>query len=140
MTENGFLEGTGEEIAVLDVLRTKPRKIKTIIYVDPEDELSIALQLMKKYDISQLPVIKGKVQVGSIREITLMKQLSEGKDPATHKVSDFMEEPLPTVGKDDKIVAPLKLMKDRNALVVLEKGKIKDIITTIDIVNYYLKR
>ena len=140
MTENGFLEGTGEEIAVRDVLRTKPRKIKTIISVDPEDDLSIALQLMKKYDISQLPVIKDNVQVGSIREITLMQKLSVGKDPAAHTVSDFMEEPLPSIGRDDKIVAPLKLMKDRNAIVVLEEGKTIGIITTIDIVNYFLKR
>ena len=140
MIENGFLEGKEEEIPVADVLSTKPRKIKSLISVDPEAELSIALQLMKEYDISQLPVIKDEVQVGSIREITLMKQLSGGKDPATHKVSDFMEEPLPSIGRDDKIVAPLKLMKDRNAMVILEKGKITDIITTIDIVSYFLKR
>ena len=140
MTENGFLESRDEEIAVRDVLRTKPRKIKSIVSVEPENDLCIALQLMKKYDVSQLPVIKDNVQVGSIREITLMKQLTAGKAAATHKVSDFMEEPLPIVGRDDKIVAPLKLMKERNALVVLEKGKITDIITTIDIVNYYLKR
>lgn len=140
MIENGFIEGNGEQIAVADVLIAKQRKIKSLIFVDPEDELSMALQLMKKFDISQLPVVKDKVQVGSIREITLMKQLAAGKDPATHSVSDFMEEPLPTIEREDKIVAPLKLMKDRNAMVVLEKGKIIDIITTIDIVNYFLKR
>ena len=140
MIENGFLEGKEAEIAVADVLSAKPRKIKGIISVHPEDDLSIALQLMKKYGVSQLPVVKDKVQVGSIREITLMKQLSGGQVSVAREVSDLMEEPLPSIGKDDKIVAPLKIMKDRNALVVLEKGKITDIITTIDIVNYFLKR
>ena len=140
MIENGFLEGKEAEIAVADVLSTKPRKIKSIISVDPEDELSVALHLMKKYGVSQLPVVKDNVQVGSIREITLMKQLSGKKATSTHKVKDFMEEPLPSIGKEGKIISPLKMMKDRNALVVLEKGKITDIITTIDIVNYFLKR
>ena len=140
MIENGFLEGKDEEIVVADLLSTKPRKIKSLISVEPEDDLNVALQLMKKYGVSQLPVVKDKVQVESIREITLMKHLSGRKYPATHKVSDFMEEPLPSIGRDDKIVAPLKLMKDRNAMIVLEKGKIIDIITTIDIVNYFLKR
>ncbi len=51
-----------------------------------------------------------------------------------------MEEPLPSIRIDDKMVAPLKLMKDRNAMVILDNGKIIDIITTIDIVNYFLKR
>ena len=139
MIENGFLEGKEEKIAVGDILKIKSRKIRKLLHVSPEDELSLGIQLMKKYDISQLPVIKDDVQVGSIREITIMKKLSD-RAPETQKIKELMEEPLPSVQKEDEIVAPFSLLKNRNALVVLENNRIVDIITTIDIINYYLKR
>ncbi len=138
MTENGFLESKEEKISVEDILKTKQRKLKSAISVGPEDEVNIAIQLMKKYDISQLPVIANGAQVGSIRETTLMKKLSEGKT-SNAKVSEFMEEPLPAVKKQERIVAPFNLLKKKNAMVVVENNKITDIITTIDIVNYFLK-
>ena len=140
MVENGFLEGGDERIDVEEILRTKPRRIKNLVSVNPEDELNIAIQLMKEYDISQLPVIKNRVQVGSIREITVMKNLADGKASVTQKVSEFMEEPLPSVRRDEKTITPFGLLKNKNAIVVLENGKATDIITTIDVINYFLKR
>jgi predicted transcriptional regulator len=49
-----------------------------------------------------------------------------------------MNPPLPTVKIDEKIATPLNLLKTQNALAVTQNGKIVDIITTIDIVNYLL--
>ena len=40
---------------------------------------------------------------------------------------------------EDKIVAPLNLLKNQNAIAVLKDNKIVDIITTIDVINYLLK-
>ena len=139
MIENGFLEGKVEAIAVKDILKIKQRKIKNIVAVDTEDDLNVAIQLMKEHGISQLPVIKDNAQIGSIRESALMKKLTEGKAAATLKVKEFLEAPLPIVNKQDSIIAPFNLLKNNNAIVVVENNKITDIITTIDIINYYLK-
>lgn len=140
MVENGFLEGGDEKIAVEEILQRKPRKIQNLVSVSPEDEVNTAIQLMKEYDISQLPVIKDNTQVGSIRELTVMKKLADGKTSVTHKVSEFMEEPLPSVRRDEKTITPFGLLKNKNAILVLEDGKATDIITTIDVINYFLKR
>ena len=140
MTENGFLSGGEEKIAIKDILKAKTNQILKLIYMDPDDELSSAVKLMKKYGISQLPVIKDGIQVGSIREIAVMKKLSDKNTSSKQKVGDFLEPPLPTVNIEDKIVAPLNLLKNQNALAVLENNKITDIITTIDIINYFLNR
>ena len=140
MTENGFLEGIEDEVPVKGILSAKQRKIRNLISVKPEDELNVAINLMREYDVSQLPVIKDNTQVGSIRETTIMKTLSERKAQATQKVSEFMEEPLPAVKKGDRIVAPLNLLKNKNAIVVVENDKIIDIITAIDIINYFLRK
>ena len=94
---------------------------------------------MKKFGISQLPVISDDVQVGSIKEIAIMKKLANKTANSNQKVSEFMDPPLPTVNIDDKIAAPLNLLKTQNALAVTQNGKVVDIITTIDVINYLLK-
>lgn len=140
MIENGYLEGKEEKILVSDILDSKSNKIRRLISINSQAELNFAISLMEKFDISQLPVIDDDVQVGSIREITIMKNLSDKTLTGNQKVSEFMEPPLPIVKKEDEIVSPLNLLKTRNALAVIENGKVVDIITTIDIINYLLNR
>jgi cystathionine beta-synthase len=138
MVENGFLPGGEEKIAIKDILDAKTNRLG-ILYVTPEDNISTAIDLMRQHGISQLPVLKDGAQVGSIREITIMKQLSNKiSAKKQQEVKDYLEAPLPTVNLDDKIAAPLNLLKNQNALAVTENGKITDIITTIDVINYYL--
>jgi len=140
MTEYGFLESKEERISVKDILRTKSKRIKKVISVNPEDELRVAIRLMRKHDVSQLPVIKDGVQVGSIREISVMKRLASRQASCIQKTSEVMDEPLPSVNKKDRILDPFTLLKDKNAVVVLENNKVVDIITTIDVINYLRKR
>jgi len=140
MTEYGFLESKEERISVKDILKTKSKRIKKVISVDPEDELRVAIRLMRKYDVSQLPVIKDGVQVGSIREISVMKKLSSRQASCIQKISEVMDEPLPSVKKEDRILDPFILLKDKNAVVVLQNNRVVDIITTIDVINYQMKR
>jgi len=139
MTENGFLSGSEEKIAVKDILKEKSNKNR-ILYVSPTDKLSIAIELMRTHGVSQLPVINDGAQVGSIREIAVMKKLSDKNASSEHTVKDFLETPLPTVNIDDEIVAPLNLLKNQSAIAVLKDNKIVDIITTIDVINYLLNR
>lgn len=139
MTENGFLQGGEEKIAIRDILKVKSNKLG-ILYVYPEDSISTAIDLMRLHGISQLPVIKDDVQVGSIRETAVMKKLSDKTSSGKQKVKDFLEAPLPTVNIEDRIVAPLNLLKNQNAIAVLEDNKITEIIATIDVINYLLSR
>lgn len=138
MVENGFLPGGADKIAVRDILKAKAGKIG-ILYVYPEDPLSTAIDLMRTYGVSQLPVIKNDAQVGSLNEVSVMKKLSDENSCSEHTVKDFLEAPLPTVNIDDKLVAPFNFLKSRNAVAVLQDGKVTEIITTIDVINYFLK-
>jgi cystathionine beta-synthase len=139
MREYGFLESAEERILVEDILRCKSKRIKSVISVSPDDILKTAINLMRKYDISQIPVVKDGVQVGSLREITIMKKLANKETWCRQKIGEMMDEPLPTVNKTDKILDPFSLLKDKNAVVVLDDNRIIDIITTIDVINYLMK-
>jgi cystathionine beta-synthase len=138
MIENNYIEGKEDKISVSHLLSNKTNKIDRLVSISPDAEIGVAIALMKKYDISQLPVTSDDVQVGSVRELAIMKKLVDKTAANNQKVSEFMEPPLPSVDIDDKIAAPLNLLKTQNALVVKQSGKIVDIITTIDVVNYLL--
>jgi cystathionine beta-synthase len=138
MTENGYIEGPEEKIPIGHLLSNKINKINRLVSIHPDAEIGVAISLMKKFGISQLPVISDNVQVGSIREIAIMKKLADKTGSNNEKVSEFMDPPLPTVEIDDKITAPLNLLKTQNALAVTKNGKVVDIITTIDVINYLL--
>ena len=139
MIANGFIESKEERIPVTELLKSKSKRIKRLIFVGPNTELGEAIQLMRQHDISQLPVIENEVQIGSIREATIVKKLTAEKVSRRQKIKELMEGPLPSVKKDDKILAPLNLLKDKNAVAVLENNKVIDIITTIDVINYLTK-
>jgi len=140
MTEYGFLESQEKRISVSEVLAAKSRRIRRVISVTPEDRLSRAIELMKKYDISHLPVIKGGAQVGSIREISIVKKLTSRRISANQKMGDVMDDPLPVVRIDDMMLDPFNLLKERNAAVVVKRNRIVGIMTTIDVINYLTRR
>jgi cystathionine beta-synthase len=140
MTEYGYLESKEERIPVRDILAAKPRAIQKIIYVKPEDELGTTLRTMRENGISQIPILKDGVQVGSIREMSIMRALSGHKVSPGQKVGEVMDDPLPYVNIDDRILDPFTLLKDKNAAIVLDNKAVVDIITTADVINYLTRK
>ncbi len=140
MTESGYLESAEKRIPVKEILRLKSRRIRKLVSVSPEDRLESAIRLLKRYDVSHLPVVKQGAQVGSIAEIGVMKKLSTGEVTADQKIGELMDDPLPVVRLTDKILDPFNLLKQTNAAVVVDKSRIVGIITTIDVINYLARR
>ena len=140
MTEYGYLESEEKRIAVKDILAAKSGRIRGVVAVSPEDQLSTAIELMKKHGISHLPVIKEGVQVGSIHEMSVMKKQTSKKASKGQRIEDVMDEPLPVVRKQELLLDPFNLLKEKNAAIVLDKNAVVGIITTIDVINYLTKR
>ncbi len=144
MIENGFLESPSDEgIPVEEILKAKVRHVKSLIYLSPNDKIGKAIELMIKYDISQIPVIDNGTSVGVITDKNLVERLNGvSKDKERCKkiwecsVETIMEQPLPIVKLKDKIVNPFLLLKDMGAILVSDGNSIVDIITSIDIVEY----
>jgi cystathionine beta-synthase len=140
MREYGFLESDGERISVEDILREKSMRVKGVVSLKTDDTLETAIKLFRIYDISQLPVTDDGMSIGSVREINVMKKLAEREVHKNQKIGDVMDEPLPAVNITDKILDAFSLLKNKDAAVVIENNKIVDIITTIDVINYLIKR
>ncbi len=140
MAEYGYIRTKGRQVSVDAVLRSKPKKVRRVIGLAPKDRLSRAIALMTEQDISQLPVIKEGVQVGSITVASMIREVAARKKGVDLLVEDIMDAPLTVVEKGGVLRKPASLMRERNAVVVVEGQKVVGVITTIDVINYLARR
>ena len=91
---------------------------------------------MKKYEISQLPVIDSNKLVGLVSESTILEALLNSK--AT-KVSEIMQEAPPIVSKTTSIRVVSNLLKHYSIVVVSEGGKLVGLITKSDLLGKLYK-
>ncbi|TDD78806.1 pyridoxal-phosphate dependent enzyme [Flavobacterium caseinilyticum] len=132
MRERGFLE---EEITKAeDVI--KDHIDKPLIVVRTEELVSHAIERMRKYKISQIPVIDVTGFVGSVDESDLFQSYVADKDVADKPIKDVMGKPFPIVKHGTPIEEVSKLFTKENeaVLVELENGS-HHIITKYDIIG-----
>jgi cystathionine beta-synthase len=122
--------------SIADLLKRRgSRKLMTIA---PSASAAEAIDLLQSAGFSQLPVLQDGKAVGSIQEVTLARVLHDDRDPAQVTVNEIMARPLPqletTVHLDE--VYRLLLAGNTGVLAVAD-GKVVDIITRIDLIQYW---
>jgi len=119
-------------------LRCSDIMTKNIISVTPDTSMEKTVKIMKKFGISQVPVFQDQVQIGSIKESTILKNFD--KRIRTLKVRDILDRPFPVVDSDDEIDILPSLLDIHPAVLVSKKGKIVGIITKSDLLEVNAKR
>jgi len=104
---------------------------KKVIHVKPKDSLNVATKLMKKNDISQLPVIDKGICIGSISDKTIVRNLH--RISSSTKVTELMEEPFPTTNCGEQMEVVKTLLEYHPAVLVTDRGKIVGILTKSDL-------
>jgi len=115
---------------------------KGVTSVTARDSMEEAAKLMKKKNISQIPVVEGKNIVGSLTEQAVLDQVSAGiqmKDLSSRPVGDYMRDALPTVAADTPLAALSALLEHNPAVIVSEKGETKGIVTKSDLLKMVKK-
>jgi len=138
LKEHGFLE---EPTAPLMAILRRKERIAGIVAVEAGATVREAVDMMRDYDISQLPVMdKGKV-VGSMQEAALIQKLLKGKKASEKKVRDVMDKPFPMVDPGTPLDRIYKmLMRGSPAVVVGTDRKLEGIVTRIDVIEYLAER
>jgi cystathionine beta-synthase len=132
MRERGFLD---EEITKAeDVI--KDHIDKPLIIVRTEELVSHAIDRMRKYKISQIPVIDITGFVGSVDESDLFQSYVSDKNVADKPIRELMGKPYPIVKTGTAIEEVSKLFTKENQAVLLDLGNGKfHIITKYDIIG-----
>ncbi len=137
LRERGFLDAAPAVTTAGDLLAAK-RRAAPLISVPLEARAIDAVRLMEEHGVSQLPVLEGGRQAGSVSELTLVKLLHDGVDLHARSVREVMARPLPEV--DERIdvgEAYRLLLAGFGGVVVTRAGEPVGFLARIDLVNHW---
>jgi predicted transcriptional regulator len=119
------------------VKRAADIMVSPIISIDANDSVENAIIVMSRNDISQVPVTRRGRIVGSLIEKSLIRRIDLKKMDTyrTVKISELMDDSLPTVSRNESLETIFSLLKDNNAIIVAEHAKPVGIITRSDILG-----
>lgn len=108
---------------------------KNIIMLNASNNIKKAIQEMKKNSISQLPILKNNIIVGSLSENKIYELLTNNKKEIVlnDKIENFIEDPFPTISKDAPVSLAIGLLRYSDAIILLDKEKVSGIITKTDL-------
>ncbi|KRB56514.1 pyridoxal-phosphate dependent enzyme [Flavobacterium sp. Root186] len=132
MRERGFLEENVTKAE--DVI--KDHIDKELIVVRTEELVSHAIERMRKYKISQIPVVDINGFVGSVDETDLFRSYVADKNVAEKPIKEVMGKPFPIVKLGTPIEEVSKLFTKENDAVLVDLGNgSHHIITKYDIIG-----
>lgn len=141
--ESGILEPSySHAVKIFDVLNNlsmekeplaKDIMQKKILFVSPDDKIGNAISIMKKYEVSQIPVIKNEHVVGTISEAVILDALVNGENVGF--VKEIMSDSPPFVSINTPIRTIIDLLRYFSIVVVNDAGEIKGVITKSDLIR-----
>ena len=111
---------------------------RDVIGVDPDDTAEVAAQMMNRYDVGNLVVIRSKKAIGIVTEEDLVRKLvSKNLLPEKVKIGDIMTSPLITVSPNTSLTSAMRIMLKNNIrrLPIVEDRKLVGIITNKDLLS-----
>ena len=136
----GFLRGGDHTVA--DILEARGGGIPPLVYVNPDDSAQRAVNVMRGYGLSQLPVAKGEMPlaaaeiVGAVDELALMERAFRDPHILDEPVEKVMGERLPTIGIGQPIAYAVELLDRAPALVVLAGGRPHAVLGRVDVLQH----
>lgn len=107
---------------------------KGIASIESKDTIEQAIKLMKKLAISQMPVMKDNLIVGSISEETFIRNY-ERINSKDMKVEEIMDEPFPTISENTHISLIRDILKIYPVVILTKQGKPTGIISKADLLK-----
>lgn len=141
MRSYGFGED-GDGRTVGDVLRSKTGSLPDLVHVHPTDTVRDAIEIMTKYEVSQMPVLTAEPPVvigevvGSINERSLLEAVFSGGARMTDPVKEFVMPPLGLIGVHESLAAAKAALASADALLVTSDGKPAAVLTRHDLLTY----
>lgn len=107
-----------------------------ILSISPSASIKEAIARMKKFQISQLPVIENHKSIGLVSESTILDALLNSKG---RQVKDVMQESPPIVSKTTSIQVISNLLKHYPMVLVSEEGSLVGLVTKSDLLGKLYK-
>ena len=146
MSSYGFLrtrlDGSIEQPTVGEVLRRKSGLLPDLVHTHPSETVRDAIGILREYGVSQMPVVGAEPPVmagevaGSVSERELLSAVFEGRANLADAVGMHMSPPLPIIGAGELVSSLAKMLRDLDAVMVVEQGKPVGVITRYDLLGF----
>src|SRR5207248_9936275 len=146
MLDHGFLERRAPVPTVDEVLRSKRLEeaaLPELVTISSHQKVGEAIDVMQRYSISQLPVVRdGVVEsladvIGSLQDRDLLDRVFKNADALHEDVAAAMQPPLAAVEEGASVDAIFAALTGRsNAVLVAREGKPVGVVTRSDLLEY----
>lgn len=125
---------------------------KSVITANENDDLRKVVEKLKQHTIRHIPIVRGKEVIGIISRSDINRltfgALFEGQEGADEAILDMLTIPQvmtskPKTVSSDSIIrdlAEIFVKEEFHALPVVDNGELKGIVTTTDVVKYFLEQ
>ncbi len=138
MLDNGYLDRP--QHGDLRDLIMRPYAEHDTVVVAPTDLLLVALQRMKLYDVSQLPVMDGDRIVGIVDESDVLMHVFGDEARFRDPVATAMITKLDAVDVRRPVAALIPIFDRGHVAIVTDGEQFLGLITRIDLLNYLRRR
>ncbi len=109
---------------------------KKLVSITPDHTVAEAVELMKRYDIEHIPVVRDNSPIGAISESGLFQKVFSDPDIRTATVSSVMESSFPVVEFNTPIEKLRTLInKDNGAVLSKDEAGNYHILTKYDVIQ-----
>jgi cystathionine beta-synthase len=142
MSRYGFLHAGDGTPTVATMLANKNGRIPPLVHLHPTETVRDAIDYMREYGVSQLPVLKAEPPVvtgevaGSIAEKALLDALFTGQAHLHDTIERHMSDPLPMIGGGQPVSEAVTLLEHADAAMVLIDGKPAGVLTRQDLLAH----
>ena len=146
LMEHGIVERRAPAPTIEEVLAFKQDGevgLPELVFVEAHEKLGAAIDLMQRYGISQIPVVRHESAdsladvIGSIRERGLLDRIFRNQDAINEDVAAAMEPPLPAVEIDESVDTVFADFSGGTpAVVVSRAGRPVGVLTRADLLEY----
>ncbi|GCE46398.1 cystathionine beta-synthase [Thermosporothrix hazakensis] len=142
MRENNLLvQAESEQPTMYDVLtyrRQHMGNMPLVVSVAPNDSIANAVELLRRYGISQTPVMEHGTMVGSLTEDRLLKRLASGEPLEETTVGQVQGPPFPTLEANAPAREAYTLFTMGHvAVAVMANGLLEGIVTKSDLLEFW---
>jgi cystathionine beta-synthase len=148
MADYGFLDSESDELTVGAVFEQKGRgltgkaALPELVHVHPDETVGTAIEILREYDVSHLPVVRAEPPVkaaeviGSVDEHALLRALVSGAATIDEPLEAHMSPPLPLVGTGEPLSELVAALERSAAVLVLEDGQPLGVLTSQDVLGF----
>jgi len=137
LKENRLLEGYNPSAG--ELLERRPQGVPALVCVQESTPVREAIGLVRQFEISQLPVLRGDENLGVLQEAKLLRMAFEDASVLDKPAAAVMDSPLPEIGMHEAADRVKDHLTHRDAAVLVRDGnRLTGILTRYDLLDTIL--